>query len=97
MGLAVLGRWAWAAGFAVGVLISLGNFHLIVRAVSGMIATAAAQGAGVLWKGAMFRLAIIGVVLELVGAIGISGAPGGEKDAACAQVGLDKIAKGLGN
>ncbi|HEX7605252.1 MAG TPA: heme-binding protein, partial [Usitatibacter sp.] len=34
---------------------------------------------------------------ELVGAIGISGAPGGEKDAACAQVGLDKIAKGLGN
>jgi uncharacterized protein GlcG (DUF336 family) len=33
---------------------------------------------------------------ELVGAIGISGAPGGEKDAACAQVGLDKISKGLG-
>jgi uncharacterized protein GlcG (DUF336 family) len=34
---------------------------------------------------------------ELVGAIGISGAPGGDKDAACAQVGIDKIAKGLGN
>ena len=33
---------------------------------------------------------------ELVGAIGISGAPGGEKDAACAQVGIDKIAKGMG-
>jgi len=33
---------------------------------------------------------------ELVGAVGISGAPGGEKDAACAQTGLDKIAKGLG-
>ncbi len=32
---------------------------------------------------------------ELVGAIGISGAPGGEKDTACAQVGIDKIAKGL--
>ena len=29
---------------------------------------------------------------ELVGAIGISGAPGGEKDAACGQAGLDKIA-----
>ena len=29
---------------------------------------------------------------ELVGAIGISGAPGGDKDAACAQTGLDKIA-----
>lgn len=34
---------------------------------------------------------------ELVGAVGISGAPGGEKDAACAQTGIDKIAKGLGN
>ena len=32
---------------------------------------------------------------DLVGAVGISGAPGGEKDAACAQVGIDKIAKGL--
>ncbi len=32
---------------------------------------------------------------ELVGAIGISGAPGGEKDAACAQAGLDKIAAKL--
>ncbi len=63
VGLAVLGRWAWAAGFTVGVLISLGNFHLIVRAVSGMVATAAARGAGVLWKGALFRLAITGVVL----------------------------------
>ena len=34
---------------------------------------------------------------DLVGAVGISGAPGGEKDSACAQVGIDKIAKGLGN
>ena len=33
---------------------------------------------------------------ELVGAVGISGAPGGDKDAACAQAGIDKIAKGLG-
>ena len=32
---------------------------------------------------------------DLVGSVGISGAPGGEKDAACAQVGIDKIAKGL--
>ena len=32
---------------------------------------------------------------ELVGSVGISGAPGGEKDAACAQVGIDKIAHGL--
>ncbi len=34
---------------------------------------------------------------ELIGAVGISGAPGGEKDAACAQFGMDKIAKSLGN
>ncbi len=32
---------------------------------------------------------------ELVGAVGISGAPGGDKDSACAQTGIDKIAKGL--
>jgi uncharacterized protein GlcG (DUF336 family) len=32
---------------------------------------------------------------DVVGSIGVSGAPGGDKDAACAQVGLDKIAKGL--
>ncbi|HSV45496.1 MAG TPA: heme-binding protein [Ramlibacter sp.] len=30
---------------------------------------------------------------ELVGAIGISGAPGGDKDAACAQAGIDRISK----
>ena len=32
---------------------------------------------------------------DLVGAIGVSGAPGGEKDAVCAQAGVDRIAKGL--
>ena len=34
---------------------------------------------------------------ELVGAIGISGAPGGEKDTACANAGMQKIAKYLAN
>lgn len=34
---------------------------------------------------------------ELVGSVGVSGAPGGDKDAACAQAGIDKIAKKLGN
>lgn len=33
---------------------------------------------------------------ELVGSVGISGAPGGDKDAACAKVGIEKIAGGLG-
>ena len=32
---------------------------------------------------------------DLVGAVGISGAPGGEKDSACAKVGIDKIARYL--
>ena len=32
---------------------------------------------------------------EIVGAIGVSGAPGGDKDAVCAQAGIDRIAKGL--
>jgi len=33
---------------------------------------------------------------ELVGSIGVSGAPGGDKDAVCPQTGIDRIAKGLG-
>jgi uncharacterized protein GlcG (DUF336 family) len=32
----------------------------------------------------------------VVGAIGVSGSPGGEKDEVCAQVGIDRIAGGLG-
>ena len=32
---------------------------------------------------------------DIIGAIGVSGAPGGEKDLVCAQAGIDKIASGL--
>jgi uncharacterized protein GlcG (DUF336 family) len=32
---------------------------------------------------------------EVVGSIGVSGAPGGDKDAVCAQAGIDRIAKSL--
>ncbi len=32
---------------------------------------------------------------EVIGAVGISGAPGGHLDTACAQAGIDKIAGGL--
>jgi uncharacterized protein GlcG (DUF336 family) len=32
---------------------------------------------------------------ETIGAIGISGAPGGDKDEACAKAGLDKVAADL--
>ena len=33
---------------------------------------------------------------DVIGAVGVSGAPGGDKDAVCAQAGIDRIAKGLG-
>ncbi len=33
---------------------------------------------------------------DLVGSIGVSGAPGGDKDAVCARVGIERIAGGLG-
>lgn len=32
---------------------------------------------------------------ELVGAVGVSGAAGGDKDAACAQAGIDKVARAM--
>lgn len=32
---------------------------------------------------------------DIVGSIGVSGAPGGDKDAVCAQAGIDRIAQGL--
>ncbi len=32
---------------------------------------------------------------DVVGAVGVSGSPGGEKDAACAQAGIDKVAGDL--
>jgi uncharacterized protein GlcG (DUF336 family) len=28
---------------------------------------------------------------EVIGAVGVSGAPGGEKDEACAKAGIDKV------
>ena len=33
---------------------------------------------------------------DVVGAIGVSGSPGGDKDEVCAKAGIDKIATGLG-
>ena len=32
---------------------------------------------------------------EVIGAVGVSGAPGGEKDEACVQVGIAKVADQL--
>lgn len=32
---------------------------------------------------------------DVIGAIGVSGAPGGDKDEACAKTGIDKVAADL--
>ena len=32
---------------------------------------------------------------ETIGAVGVSGAPGGDKDEACAKAGIDKVAADL--
>ncbi|HSB70488.1 MAG TPA: ATP synthase subunit I [Candidatus Methylomirabilis sp.] len=62
--LAFLGRGGWAAAFGLGAAISLGNLHLIARAVKGL--EMSARGARKhLWKGALFRFAIIAAVLAL--------------------------------
>ena len=62
-GLALWGRWAWAAGFAVGALISLGNFRLIAHAVGGVAGPEGGRVSRALWKGALFRFAIAGAAL----------------------------------
>ena len=43
----------------------------------------------------LFRSLPIKAGDDIIGSIGVSGAPGGDKDAACAQAGIDKIAAGL--
>jgi len=52
--------WRAGAAFAVGALVSLGNFRLIARAVGGGLG---GPVAGVFWKGSLFRLALAGAVL----------------------------------
>jgi hypothetical protein len=60
--LLALGRLDWMAGFGLGAVISLGNFHMIVRAVRGL--TQADAGASrLLWKGAIARFALVAAVL----------------------------------
>jgi hypothetical protein len=58
-----LGRGAWAIAFGVGAAVSLANFLLIARAVKGMGGAGAPEARGRLWKGSLFRFAIVGLVL----------------------------------
>ena len=63
----LLKMWEWALGFAVGAALSLGNFHLIVRAVSHLEPPTASSPAGGReghpWRGAFTRLLVAGGVL----------------------------------
>jgi uncharacterized protein GlcG (DUF336 family) len=62
--------------------------EIVKRSQSGSVSTSFA-------KVPHLVLASGGVVIkvgdEVIGAIGVSGAPGGDNDAACAKAGLDKI------
>jgi hypothetical protein len=61
--LLLFGRPEWAVGFGLGAAVSLGNFHLIARAVARLTDPDARGAPGHLWKGAVFRFAIVGAVL----------------------------------
>jgi ATP synthase I chain len=66
IGLALWGRGDWSVGFAAGALVSLGNFHLIARAVAGVTGVEGGRAASVLWKGALVRFAISAALLAVV-------------------------------
>ena len=59
----LIGRPVWAMAFALGAVVSLGNFHLITRAVLRLTDVDTRRASGHLWKGALFRFVIVGVVL----------------------------------
>jgi hypothetical protein len=64
--LALFGRWGWSVGYLLGCAVSLGNFHLIVRGVRGLVAgpsgALARRRAGV---GAALRFLIAAAALVL--------------------------------
>lgn len=63
--LLLFGRPGWAVAFSLGAAVSLGNFHLITRAVGRLTDPDAAQASRHLWKGALFRFAAVGIILVL--------------------------------
>lgn len=59
----LVGRPAWAVAFGMGAAVSIGNFHLIARAVMRLTDLDTGRVSGHLWKGALFRFAIVAIVL----------------------------------
>lgn len=67
--LLAFGRPGWAVGYALGAAISLGNFHLITRAVTHLTELDAKRAPGHLWKDALFRFGIVAIVLFVAVAV----------------------------
>ena len=65
MVLLLFGHAGWAVAFSLGAAVSLGNFHLITRAVGRLADPNPAQTSRHLWKGALFRFVAVGIVLFL--------------------------------
>ena len=65
LALLLVGRPGWAVAFSLGAVVSLGNFHLITLAVGRLTDPDAAQASRHLWKGALIRFAIVGIILVL--------------------------------
>lgn len=63
------GHPGWAVAFSLGAAVSLGNFHLITRAVRGLTEPDARPTSRHLWKGALFRFIIVGILLFLAVAV----------------------------
>ena len=61
--LLLVGRTGWGVGFGVGAAISLGNFRLIAHAVTRLTDSDTGKAGRHLWKGALFRFAIVGAFL----------------------------------
>ncbi len=66
--LLALRRLDWMVGFGLGAAISLGNFHMIVRAVRGAIQPDAGASR-LLWKGMLVRFALVAAILVVAVAV----------------------------
>lgn len=69
VGLALWGKGAWALAYGIGAAISVGNFWLIAAATARLGQSEKARAAGHLWKGAVFRFALAGVILVMALAV----------------------------
>jgi ATP synthase I subunit len=61
--LLLFGPTGWAVSFGLGAGVSLGNFTLITHAVTRLTDADTRKASRLLWKGALFRFAIVGTVL----------------------------------